>query len=143
MAPCTHPGMKRLFFLKAKNSLITKRLFAQRKKSASLLSPSCFAVCGRHRSPRIAIVFSQLSSEPNCSMPHSLIFLISSSNTPCSLLCISHYFLLLIRVPGMLLLLSNALPQGRICEHLPPPPDYSTVIPLSSFWQVQVPYPKS
>ena len=34
MAPCTHSGMKRLFGLKAKNSLIMKRLFCLKAKNA-------------------------------------------------------------------------------------------------------------
>ena len=38
-----------------------------------ILSPSCFAVCGRHLSPRKAIVISLLSSLPNSSMSHSSI----------------------------------------------------------------------
>ena len=36
----------------------------------SILSPSCFPVCGHHLSPRIAIVFSLLSSLRNSSMSH-------------------------------------------------------------------------
>ena len=43
-----------------------------------ILSPSCFAVCGHHLSPRIAIVFSLLI--PNFSMSHSSLFLISSTH---------------------------------------------------------------
>ena len=39
------------------------------------LIPSCFAVCGHHLSPRIAIVLSLLSSVPNFSMSHSYIIL--------------------------------------------------------------------
>ena len=35
--------------------------------SLLILSPSCFAVCGHHLTPRIAIVFSRLSSLPNSS----------------------------------------------------------------------------
>ena len=43
-----------------------------------ILSPSCFAVCCHHLSPRIATVFSLLqSSVPNFSMSHSSIFLIT------------------------------------------------------------------
>ena len=53
-----------------------------------ILSPCCFAVCGHHLSPRIAIVFSLLSSVQNFSMPHSSIFI--SSNTSRSSLYISH-----------------------------------------------------
>ena len=42
------------------------------------LSPSCFAVCSHHQSPRIAIVFSlpSINSVPNFSMSHPSIFLI-------------------------------------------------------------------
>ena len=32
MAPCTHPGIKGLFFLKAKNGLTMMRLFALKAK---------------------------------------------------------------------------------------------------------------
>ena len=35
-----------------------------------ILSPSCFAVCGHHLSPRIAIVFSLLSSLPLFHVTH-------------------------------------------------------------------------
>ena len=42
-----------------------------------ILSPSRFAVCGHHISPRIAIVFSLLSNLPNSSMSRSCNFLIS------------------------------------------------------------------
>ena len=38
MAPCTHPGMKRLFRLKAKNGLMMKRLFLYRQKTVSVAS---------------------------------------------------------------------------------------------------------
>ena len=55
-----------------------------------ILSPSWFAVCGHHPSPRIAIVFSLLSSAPNFSKSHSSIFLISPCNTSLSSLYISH-----------------------------------------------------
>ena len=44
-----------------------------------ILSPSCFTVCGHHLSPRIAIVFSLLSSLPNSSMSRTSNFLISSN----------------------------------------------------------------
>ena len=57
-----------------------------------ILSPSCFAVCGHHPSPRIAIVFSLLSSVPNFSTSHSSIYLIPSSNTSRSFLRISFTF---------------------------------------------------
>ena len=45
-----------------------------------ILSPSCFAVCRHHLSPRITIVFSLLSNIPNFSMSHSCIFLISHAS---------------------------------------------------------------
>ena len=45
-----------------------------------ILSPSCFAVCGHHLSPRTAIVFSLLSSLPNSSMSHLSNFLISTNS---------------------------------------------------------------
>ena len=54
-----------------------------------ILSPSCFAVCGHHISPRIVIIFSPLSSLPNSSMSHTSNFLISS-NASRSSLYISH-----------------------------------------------------
>ena len=38
------------------------------------LSPSCFAFCDHHLSPRIAIVFSLLCSVPNFSMSHLVYF---------------------------------------------------------------------
>ena len=53
------------------------------------LSPACFAVCGHHLSPRIAIVFSLLSNLPNSCMSHTSIFLVSS-NASRSSLYISH-----------------------------------------------------
>ena len=80
-----------------------------------ILSPSCFAVCGHHLSPRIAIVFSLLSSVPNFSMPHSSIFLISY-HIPFLLVyfTFSHY-------------VSSTLLRCHKCtsvHHLPPPLDY-------------------
>ena len=72
------------------------------------LPPSCFAVCGHHLSPRIAIVLSLLSSVPNLSTSHSSICL--TSNTPRSSLYISHSY-----SSTMFVLLSFALPQGHIC----------------------------
>ena len=45
------------------------------------VSPSCFAACGHHLSPRIAIVFSLLSCLTNSSMSHSSSFLISSNTS--------------------------------------------------------------
>ena len=38
MAPCTHPGMKKLFFLKAKNGLIMKKLFSLKAKNGLITS---------------------------------------------------------------------------------------------------------
>ena len=46
-----------------------------------ILSLSCFAACGYHLSPRIAIVFSLLSSVSNSSKSNSSASLISSSST--------------------------------------------------------------
>ena len=51
------------------------------KKFLLILSPSYFAACGHHLSPRVAVVLSLLSSVPNFSMSHYSIFLILSSNT--------------------------------------------------------------
>ena len=51
--------------------------------------PSCFAVCGHHLIPRIAIVFSLLSSLPNSSMSRTFNSLMSS-NASRSSLYISH-----------------------------------------------------
>ena len=54
------------------------RLFPILHRNCLLItSPSCFAVCGHHLSPRMAIVFSLLSSIPNSSMSHT-----SNSSTP-------------------------------------------------------------
>ena len=81
-----------------------------------ILSPSCFAVCGHHLSPRIAIaiVLSLQSSVPNLSMPHSSIFLIPSNTSRFSY--ISHS-------PTMCSVL--LLRHQRTSVHLLPPPlDY-------------------
>ena len=80
-----------------------------------LLSPSCFATCGHHLSPRIMTVFSLLSSAPNFFMPHSLTSLTSSPSTSHSSPYLSHS-------PTMCLLVSTALPRGHISVHLLPPP---------------------
>ena len=72
-----------------------------------ILSPSCFAVCGHHLSPRIAIVFSLLCSLPNSSMLHPSNFVISSSNASRSSLYIS-------RPPTLWVLLSVVVPHGHI-----------------------------
>ena len=69
-------------------------------------SPSCFAVCGHHLSPRIAIVFSLLSRLPNSSMSHTSNFLISS-NASRSSLYISHS-------PTMRVLLCIVVQHGHI-----------------------------
>ena len=42
-------------------ALITLLPYTQHRNCLLILSPSCFAVCGHHLSPRIAIVFSLLS----------------------------------------------------------------------------------
>ena len=56
-----------------------------------ILSPSCFAVCGHHLSPRIGIAVSLRSSVPNYfSTSHSSIFRICTSNTSRSSCYISH-----------------------------------------------------
>ena len=60
------------------------------RKGLLILSPSCFAVCGHHLSPRIAIVFSLLSSLPNSSMRQPSNSLAFSSNASRSSLYISH-----------------------------------------------------
>ena len=77
------------------------------KNCLLMLSPSCFAVCGHHLSPRIAIVFSLLSSLPNSSMSHTSNCLISSSNAFRSSLYISH-------CPTMGVILSVVLQHGHI-----------------------------
>ena len=69
-----------------------------------ILSLTCFAVCGHHLSPRIAIVFSLLSSLPNSSVSHSSTSIISASNASRSSLYISlceSYFIV--------------VPHGNIC----------------------------
>ena len=97
-----------------------------------MLSPCCFAVCGHHLTPRIAIFFSLLCSAPNFSMPHSSTFLIYSSNTSRSSFYVSHS-------PTMRGLLSTASPQGHICAISSSSPRLlAHVVPISSFSQVQV-----
>ena len=82
------------------------------KKCLLILFPSCFAVCGHHVSPRIAIVFSLLPGLPNVSTSHSSNFTISS-NTSRSSLHSSHS-------PTASALLSIAVPHGRshTCSHV-------------------------
>ena len=70
-----------------------------------ILSPCCLAVCGHHLSPRIAIVFSLLSSLPNFYIPHSSNFLSLKHH---ALPCIFHIF-------PLCELYSIDLPQGHIC----------------------------
>ena len=55
-----------------------------------VLSPCCFAACGHHLSPRMAIVFSLLSSVPTYSMSSSSTSPIFSGNTSHSSLYNSH-----------------------------------------------------
>ena len=85
-----------------------------------ILSRASLAVCGHHLSPinRIAIVFSLPSNVPNFSMAHPSVFLISSRNT-------FRFSLYNSPSPTTWVLLSSALPQGRLCARLlpPPPPD--------------------
>ena len=85
-----------------------------------ILSPSCFAVCGHHLSPRTAIVFSLLSSVPNFSMSHV------TSVPP----CIFH----IIRLCGFYSLL---LCHKGASVHLLPPLDYW----YTSFFFLAVPGP--
>ena len=48
MAPCTHPDMKRLFCLKAKNGLVMKRLFfPKRKKNIGHSARSALLISSR------------------------------------------------------------------------------------------------
>ena len=79
------------------------------------LSPFCFAVCGHHISPRIAIVFSLLSSLPNSSMSHTSNFLISSNASRSSL---KFHILLLCESYSLLCHMGTYL-WPRL-----PPPDY-------------------
>ena len=71
-----------------------------------ILSPSCFAVCGYHLPPSIAVVFSLLSSVSNFSMSHSSFpsFSLTPPIPPCMFLILRpcEFY-------------SVALPQGRIC----------------------------
>ena len=99
-----------------------------------LVSPAVF---GHHKSPRIAIVLSLLSSAPEFSMEHSSIFL-NSSYTPCFSLYISYS-------PTTDLYASSTL----YCFAMRAYPCIfafllsTTGIPLSYFWHAQVPYEKS
>ena len=73
------------------------------------LSPSCFAVCGHHLSPRIAIVFSLLSSVPNFPMSHQFVYfphllVLTHPVRPCTL-----------HIRPISESYSTALPQGHIC----------------------------
>ena len=54
-------------------TLTTLLLYTTSKLFAYILSPFCFAVCSHRLSPRIAIVFSLLSSPPSSSMSHPSI----------------------------------------------------------------------
>ena len=99
-----------------------------------ILSPTCFAVCGHHPHPRIAIVFSLLSSLINSFMAHASNFLIPSSNASSSSLCISH-------PPTMSPILYRCGTRAHVRSHVLFLP--TTGISLSSFGQVQVPYTKS
>ena len=71
-------------------ALITLFPYTVHQNCLLILSPSCFAACCHHLSPRIAIFFSLLSGLPNSFMSHSSNFLISSSSTSRSSLYISH-----------------------------------------------------
>lgn len=99
-----------------------------------LLPPSCFAVCVHNPSPSMTVVFSVLSYVPNDFMPQSFSSHIYPSNTSRSSLRSSDSstnksYSLMLRHWGALL-----------CIYLLPYP--STVLPLPSFLQVQVPHPK-
>ena len=93
-----------------------------------ILPPSCFAACGHHLSRKIAIVFSLLSSVPNFPMSHHSMFLIPFLFVHFT---ISHY------VTSTLYWFATSA-QRCIDSRLLP----ATDIPISSFWQVQVPYTK-
>ena len=73
-----------------------------------ILSSSCFAVCGHHLAPRIAIVFSLHSNLlSNSSMSHTSNFLISSYDTSGSSL---HIHILLLCESY-----SIDVPHGHVC----------------------------
>ena len=98
------------------------------------LSPSCFAYCGHHLSPRIAIVFSLLSNVQNFFASHYYIFLISSSTSRSSSLIV--YFTLSRYVSSTLFSFAT---RAHLCIFF----FLSTTgIPLSPFWLVQVPCTK-
>ena len=89
-----------------------------------ILSPFCFTVCGHHLSPRIAIVFSLLSSLPNSnsSMSHT-----SNSSSP----PLTHpvvYFTFSYYVSPTLY---GCATQAHTCSHVLPLP--TSGISLSSF----------
>ena len=71
-----------------------------------ILSPSCFAACGQHLSPRMAIVFSLPSSVLKYYMSRSSMFF--SSNT-------SRFSSSMSNSPTTWVLISIALPHGHIC----------------------------
>ena len=102
-----------------------------------VLSPSCFAVCAHHLSPRIVsqrivIVFSLLSKVPNSSMSHPTVSFISSDTSRSSLV----HFTFSYHVTYTLRLLRHT---GTTVHLLPPPGYWYT----SYFWQVPVPHTKS
>ena len=101
------------------------------------MSPSCFATCGHHPSPRITIVFSLLSTAVvhRTSPRHIRLFSSSPPLTHSAPPCTSHIFHYVSYTlncfatkasPCIYILLLSA-----------------TGIPLSPFWLVQVPYTKS
>ena len=78
-----------------------------------ILSPSCFAVCGYHLPPRIAIVFSLLSNMQNSSMPHTSNVLISSNASRSSFVYFTFSYCL-----------SPTLLLRHTGTYFLPPPDY-------------------
>ena len=93
------------------------------KNCLLFLSLSCFAVCGHHLSPRIAIVFSLLSSLPNFSM--SLCLISSSPLTHPVPPCILH---ILLSCESYSLLMCHT---AHMCSHVLLP---TIGMSLSSFW---------
>ena len=103
------------------------------KKRLLILFLSCLAVCGHHLSPRIAIIFSLPLDVPkslhvtSVYFPHLVLWHVPFPHSP-----------------TMWVLLPSALPQGKLCG-LPSSSTRLLVyqVPLSSFWQVHVPYTKT
>ena len=70
-------------------------IYFTKTKKKLMRSPSYFACCRHHPSPRIAIVFSLIfiNTAPKFSVSHSSVFLTSSQHIPCILVhfTFSHY----------------------------------------------------